>query len=90
MVSEREGEIDEEIQFTYNRNERIRQYNLQYYRYVQYVRIKTYQSTQWTTGMVLDEVEVYAFSEYILSHYKHLSEVCAGPEVNSKSTGGGT
>ena len=63
VVSERDGETDEEIPFTYNPTERIKHYNLQYYRYVQYVRIKASSASY---GMVLDEVEVYAFSEYFL------------------------
>ena len=61
MVSEREGETDEEISFTYNPNQRIKKYNLSHFRYVQFVRLKTAASTN--TGMVLDEVEVYAFSK---------------------------
>mgnify|MGYP001803755641 CR=1 FL=1 len=61
VVSEREGETDEEISFTYNPNQRIKNYNLDHFRYTQYVRLKTAAST--TTGVVLDEVEVYAFSK---------------------------
>ena len=61
VVSEREGETDEEITFTYNSNQRGKDYTLDYFRYGQYVRIKTAVAT--TTGMVFDEVEVYAFSE---------------------------
>ena len=64
VVSEREGETDEEMSFSYNPNQRIKNYYLDHYRYVQYVRIKT---SHQSTGMVLGEVEVYAFSEYILS-----------------------
>ena len=60
-MSEREGETDEEISFTYNPNQRIKNYNLDHFRYTQYVRLKTAAST--TTGVVLDEVEVYAFSK---------------------------
>ena len=60
VVSEREGETDEEIPFTYNPNQRIKNYNLDHFRYIQYVRIKT---TSPTTGIVLDEVEVHAFSK---------------------------
>ena len=62
VVSEREGETDQEISFTYvyDPNQRVKNYNLDHFRYVQYVRIKT---TSPTTGIVLDEVEVHAFSE---------------------------
>ena len=60
VVSEREGETDAEITFTYDYNQLIKNYNLSHYRYVQYVRLKTAAAT---TGMVFDEVEVYAFSE---------------------------
>ena len=61
VVSEREGETDQEIEFTYNPNQRIKSYNLDHFRYIQYVRLKTAVAT--TTGMVFDGVEVYAFSE---------------------------
>ena len=61
VVSEREGETDEEISFTYDYHQRNKKYDLDHFRYTQYVRLKTSAST--TTGMVLDEVEVYAFSK---------------------------
>ena len=64
VVSEREGETDEEISFTYDPNHRIKSYNLDHFRYVQYVRLTTAADPPGTTGMVFDEVEVYAFSEY--------------------------
>ena len=63
VLSEREGETDEEISFTYNPNQRIKNYNLDQFRYVQYVRLTTAADSPGTTGMVLDEAEVYAFSE---------------------------
>ena len=61
MVSERQGETDEEISFTHDYNQRIKYYTLDRYRYIQYVRLETAAAT--TTGMVFDEVEVIAFSE---------------------------
>ena len=64
VVSEREGETDEEISFSYNPNQRIKNYNLDHYRYVQYVRLKTAANPP-GTGIVLDEVEVHAFSKWI-------------------------
>ena len=70
MVSEREGETDEEISFSYNPNQRIKNYYLDHYRYVQYVRLKT---TAATTGCVFDEVEVYAMCEYHLTNRSVLS-----------------
>ena len=68
VVSEREGETDEEISFTYNPNQLVEDYTLDYFRYIQYVRLKTTADPPGTTGIVLDEVEVYAFSEYHCTH----------------------
>ena len=70
MVSEREGETDQEIEFTYNPNQRIKSYNLDHFRYIQYVRLKT---TAATTGSVFDEVEVYAICEFHLTNCSVLS-----------------
>ena len=77
VVSEREGETDEEISFTYNPNQRIKNYNLAHYRYVQYVRLRTAAYPPGTTGMVFDEVEVYAFSEYHFTYYSIPNQICS-------------
>mgnify|MGYP001794265524 CR=1 FL=1 len=65
VVSEREGETDGEISFSNNPNQRIKNYYLDHYRYVQYVRLKT---TDATTGSIFDEAEVYAICEFHLTN----------------------
>lgn len=59
VVSENYGGNDEEIQYRYFPNDQL---DLQYVRYVQYVRLKT---TLPTGGLILYEVEVYAFGKFI-------------------------
>lgn len=59
VVSEGEGENDENIDFTYDHNNLEEQYDLAFVRYVQYVRILATENK----GMLFDEVEVFGFSK---------------------------
>lgn len=68
VVFKNEDEADEEIQINYDSNQRIKQYNLQFVRYIQYVRIKYVGDSD---GILLGEVEVHGFCKYEISYQNH-------------------